>query len=123
MVRDLNFDIDIIACPTIRESDGLAMSSRNSLLTEMGRQHAAILFKSLSAAKEMSDQGERRADKIIQHMTQIIQSVDEARIDYISVADSNTLKELQVIRGSTLISLAVFIEHVRLIDNIMIDVL
>ena len=71
----------------------------------------------------MSDQGERRADKIIQHMTQIIQSVDEARIDYISVADSNTLKELQVIRGSTLISLAVFIEHVRLIDNIMIDVL
>ncbi|MBN1153831.1 pantoate--beta-alanine ligase, partial [candidate division KSB1 bacterium] len=86
MVRDLSFDIDIVACPTVREHDGLAMSSRNSLLTNAGRQRATILYQALSQARGMIEEGERDASKIKDAMHDIISTV-EARIDYISIAD------------------------------------
>ena len=122
MVSDLNYDIDIIACPVIREENGLAMSSRNSRLSDRGREEASAIYKSLSKARELIIKGERDAEKIKKSMGKIIGKVTNERIDYISIANSATLQELEKVSGSVLISLAVYVENIRLIDNLKIEV-
>ncbi|MBV6402130.1 MAG: Pantothenate synthetase [Anaerolineales bacterium] len=120
MVRDLNFPIEIVVCPTAREADGLAMSSRNVYLDADQRKAATILFRSLSAAKELYEAGERDAEKIRGKMKDVLASESLAEPQYISCADYDSLEELDVIRGKTLLSMAVFIGKTRLIDNFIL---
>ncbi len=120
MVSDLNFNLHIIACPTVREPDGLAMSSRNARLTGEARAQANCLFRALLAAREAYMQGEHDSTKIKTIMHRIFQETPKAKVEYTSVADIETLQEVAEIFGTALISLAVFIDDVRLIDNILL---
>jgi pantoate--beta-alanine ligase len=120
MVCDLNMNLDIIVCPTVRESDGLAMSSRNTYLNKEERASAVVLYKSLCLAKDMYEKGERDAAVIRQAMDALISGEPAAKIDYISIADTATLDEVDVIGGRVLVSLAVKLGRPRLIDNIIL---
>lgn len=120
MVRDLDMNTEVIVCPTLREPDGLAMSSRNVYLSPEERRAAAILWKSLELARRLWGQGERNAERIRREMTALIQTEPRAIIDYVSVADAQTLRELDQIEGAALVSLAVKIGKPRLIDNIIL---
>ena len=121
MVRDLNFPIEIVVCPTTREPDGLAMSSRNVYLTEEQRKAATVLYRSLSAAKDLYETGERNAGRLRQTMKDVLASEPLAEAQYVSCADYDTLEELEEIQGKTLLSMAVFIGKTRLIDNFVLD--
>ncbi|MEA3441910.1 MAG: pantoate--beta-alanine ligase [Chloroflexota bacterium] len=121
MVADLNMDLEIVVVPTVRESDGLAMSSRNTYLDPEERPAATVLFKALSLAKELWQQGEKDADQIRRQMTSRIEKEPLAKINYISIVDVNTLEELKIIKPPALASLAVKIGKTRLIDNILLE--
>jgi pantoate--beta-alanine ligase len=120
MTRDLNFPIEIVVCPIIREPDGLAMSSRNVYLDPEQRKAATVLYRSLSAAKETYDRGERDAEKLRQVMKDVLASEPLAQLQYVSCADYDTLAELDTVKGKTLLSMAVFIGKTRLIDNFVL---
>ena len=120
MVADLNMNLEIVVCPTIRESDGLAMSSRNTYLIKEERVSAVVLYKSLCLAKDMYNSGERDAAVIRQAMRDLISGEPAAKIDYISIADAATLDEADIIVGKALVSLAVRLGKPRLIDNIFL---
>jgi len=121
MVADLNLGIEIVVVPTVRESDGLAMSSRNIYLSPGERQAATILFRALTLAQQLSQGGEKDAEKIRRQMTSLIQKEPLARIDYVSIADGKTLEELSLIDHPALASLAVRIGKTRLIDNMPLE--
>ena len=121
MVADLNMGIEIVVVPTIRESDGLAMSSRNIYLGPREREAATILFKALTLARQLWQGGEKDAGKMRRQMTSLIQKEPLAQIDYVSVADAETLEELNLIDRPALASLAVRIGKTRLIDNILLE--
>jgi pantoate--beta-alanine ligase len=121
MTRDLNFPIDIIVCPTVRERDGLAMSSRNAYLNPDERRAATVLHHSLTAACAAFQEGERDAKHLRQMVSDIIASEPLARLQYVSCAHPNTLDELDVVTDRALLSLAVFIGKTRLIDNMILD--
>jgi len=118
MVADLNMNLEVVASPTVRETDGLAMSSRNTYLNPKERQAATVLWKAMSLSKEMYHKGERNADKLRQAITQLISQEPLANIDYVSISDTQTLQELSQIEGTALVSMAVRIGNTRLIDNI-----
>ena len=120
MVADLNMNLEIVVVPTVRETDGLAVSSRNIYLNPEERQAATVLFKALSLAKQLSQDGEKDADKIRQQMTSLIQEEPLAQIDYVSIADADTLEELKMIDRPAVASLAVRIGKTRLIDNMLL---
>ncbi len=120
MTLDLNFPIEIVVCPTVREADGLAMSSRNVYLTDEQRRAATVLFRALSAAKELYESGERDAEKIRERMRTVLAAEPLAEVQYVSCADYDTLEELTEIKGKALLSMAVFIGKTRLIDNIVL---
>jgi pantoate--beta-alanine ligase len=123
MVRDLNLDLEIIVGPTIREPDGLAMSSRNIYLSPERRAESTVLYRSLRLASDLIGKGQRGCPQIISEMMKVIQSV-AAVADYISIADPGTLEEMKSLEPGTwaLISLAVRIGGVRLIDNMVVRV-
>jgi len=121
MVRDLNFPIEVIVCPTTREADGLAMSSRNKYLEGADRQSATVLFRALSAAKSAYEGGERNAEKLRTIMKDTLAAEPRAQVQYVSCADYVTLEELDAVRGKTLLSLAVLIGKTRLIDNFVLE--
>ena len=120
MVRDLNFPLEIVVCPTSREPDGLAMSSRNVYLDPDQRKAATVLFRSLSAAKELYERGERSAEKVRGKMKEVLAGEPLAEPQYISCADYDTLEELDEIKGKALLSMAVFFGKTRLIDNFIL---
>ena len=120
MVSDLKFNLEIVPCPTIREADGLAISSRNRNLGIKEREQAVCLFNALSAAKNSVINGERRAGQLKNVMQDIIRSYSLAKIDYISVANPLTLMEIDTLDDDILISMAVYINDVRLIDNMTV---
>ena len=120
MVTDLNMNSEIVAVPTVRESDGLAMSSRNIYLNPEERQTATVLFKALSLAQQSWQDGEKDANTIRQQMTLLIQKEPLAQIDYVSIADAKTLEELKLLDHPSLASLAVKIGKTRLIDNMLL---
>ncbi|WP_027399383.1 pantoate--beta-alanine ligase [Anaerovorax odorimutans] len=117
MVRDLNMDIEIIGCPTVREKDGLAKSSRNSYLSVQERKAAVILHESLKLAKSMLDSGERNAAKLRDAISNKITSQPLASIVYVSIVDSITLKSVDKIEAPILIAVSVYIGKTKLIDN------
>lgn len=122
MVRDLNMDIEIIGVPTVREPDGLAMSSRNSYLKPQERDSALSLYKSINKAQEMVSQGERDVDKIVAELTRLILSHPYTKIDYVKIVDPTTLEELKQVSKEALLALAVFVGDTRLIDNAIIHI-
>jgi len=121
MVADLNMGIEIVVIPTVREGDGLAMSSRNIYLSPGERQTATILFKALTLARQLRQGGEKDAGKIRRQMTSLIQEEPLAQIDYVSIADIETLEELSLIDHPALASLAVRVGKARLIDNMLLE--
>jgi pantoate--beta-alanine ligase len=121
MVTDLNLAIDIVVVPTVREQDGLAMSSRNTCLSSRERQAATILFKALVYVQELWEGGENDAGKLRKQMTSCIQREPLAQIDYISIADAQTMEELDTIDRPALASVAVRIGNTRLIDNMPLE--
>jgi pantoate--beta-alanine ligase len=120
MVRDLNFPLEVVICPIVREADGLAMSSRNKYLNEADRQAATVLSRALHAAKELYEGGERSAEAIKEKMKEVIRSEPLAQLQYVSCADFDTLQELDVINGKALLSMAVLFGKTRLIDNLVL---
>lgn len=122
MVRDLNFDINVVGCPIVRECDGLAKSSRNIYLSDRERSAALILNKSLNISRDMIIKGEKNTDIIIQAITKNIESEKLAKIDYVEIVDSISLKKVDKIEGSILVALAVFIGNTRLIDNFTYEI-
>jgi len=120
MTRDLNFPIEIVVCPTVREPDGLAMSSRNAYLDSQQRQAATVLYRALNAAKDAYEAGERDAEKLRALMRATIVAEPLAEMQYVSCADYDTLEELDQVTGKTLLSMAVFVGKTRLIDNFVL---
>jgi len=120
MTLDLNFPVKIAVCPTVREGDGLALSSRNAYLNPNERQAATVLYRALVAAKEKFDAGERSAEILRSVMRAVIAAEPLANAQYVSVADPDTLEELLEIRDQALLSLAVRIGNTRLIDNFLL---
>ncbi len=122
MVTDLNFDVKILVVPTVREPDGLAMSSRNTYLTSDQRREATVLFRSLQLAENLIKNGERDAGRIKMAMRRLIKSSSQGKIDYIDVVDTEKLAPVKQIAGEVLVALAVYFGKARLIDNIIIRV-
>ena len=121
MVTDLNLAVDIVVVPTVREKDGLAVSSRNIYLSPGERPAATILFKALTLAWKLWQGGESDANELRKQMTSLVQEEPLVRIDYISIADAETLEELNVIDHAALASLAVRVGNTRLIDNMPLE--
>lgn len=120
MVRDLNFDIKVVGAPTVRESDGLAMSSRNTYLTSEQRMSALALNKSLKKAQSLVENGLKDAAEIIDAAAKLIQSHPETGIDYIAICDPETLDDMKTIDRPALMALAVKVGKARLIDNMIL---
>jgi len=120
MTKDLDFPIEIVVCPTVREADGLAMSSRNAYLNPEERKAARVLFRALSAAKAAYENGERRAETLRRIMTETINVEPLATLQYVSCADYETLQELERVERKALLSMAVFMGKTRLIDNFVL---
>jgi pantoate--beta-alanine ligase len=120
MVLDLNFDIQVVGAPTIREADGLAMSSRNTYLTSKQRMSALTLNKSLKKAQELVDSGLKDAAQIIDAVAKLIQSHPETEIDYIVICDPKTLNDMKTIDRPARMALAVKVGKARLIDNMIL---
>jgi pantoate--beta-alanine ligase len=121
MTRDLSYPIEIVVCPIVREPDGLAMSSRNVYLNPEERRAATVLYRSLSAAKNVYENGERDAEELRQIMREVLATEPEAQMQYVSCADYDTLEELETIKGKALLSMAVFLGKTRLIDNFVLE--
>jgi pantoate--beta-alanine ligase len=121
MVADLNMPLKIVVCPTVREKNGLAMSSRNQYLTPQQKEDAALIYKSLQECWRMTKQGETNAKKIIAEMRKILKKIPSSKIQYISIVDAETLQNVDKITGKVLAAVAVKVGPTRLIDNILIE--
>jgi pantoate--beta-alanine ligase len=119
MVRDLHMSVEVLGMPTVRESDGLAMSSRNTYLLPEERKAALSLYRSLQKAKELLQRGERKADRILHEVKGILQSEPLVRIDYIQLCDAYTLQDVDRIEGDVVVALAAYLGKTRLIDNLV----
>ena len=120
MVRDLNFDLEIVGCPIVREEDGLAKSSRNTYLSPEERKAAVILHKGLTKGEELVRAGEKSAAKVADAIREVIETEPLARIDYVELVDFDTISPIDTITGSVLAAVAVYIGKTRLIDNFIV---
>ena len=121
MVKDLNFNLDVVIAPIVREADGLAMSSRNARLSPEARQQATCLHQALQAAKAAFSGGQHDAEQLRTTMLAEIAQANLAQVDYVSIAHPDTLEELDTIQDCALFSMAVFVDGVRLIDNMVLE--
>lgn len=121
MVKQQNFDVEIVSCPTVRTPEGLAMSSRNARLSPQGLKIALALPRSLKAAESLFLQGERNASRIQKNVEKELSRERSVRIDYAAVVDAETLQETKTVRKQALVAIAAFVEGVRLIDNCLLD--
>ena len=117
MVRDLNFNLEIRVCATVREQDGLAMSSRNAYLSEEERRQATCLYRALCKAEEMFQSGERRAAPIVAAMEEVLAQTPMAKMDYVAVVNPESLREIRRIESEAVVLVAARIGSNRLIDN------
>jgi pantoate--beta-alanine ligase len=120
MTFDLDLPVDIVVCPTVREADGLAMSSRNTYLNPEERRAATVLHRALQAGRLAHADGERDPEALRQVMRAVLAKEPLANVQYVSAADPETLQELQASADRALLSMAVFIGNTRLIDNLMV---
>ncbi|RMF74246.1 MAG: pantoate--beta-alanine ligase [Acidobacteria bacterium] len=122
MIRDLNLDVELVVCPTQRDADGLALSSRNAYLDPDERAAATCLYRALERARELiEDQGVRDARQVEAAMRQVIESEPLARLDYLAITDTETLERVDEIDRRVLVALAVWIGETRLIDNMILE--
>ena len=121
MVKDLNFDIEIVGCPIIREKDGLAKSSRNTYLNDEERQAALCLSRALAKGRKLIENGEKSAQNVIETIRTEIDNEKLAKIDYVEIVDLDTLKPVSEIKMPILAAIAVYIGKTRLIDNFILD--
>jgi len=121
MVTDLNMPLKIVVCPTVRQPDGLAVSSRNQYLTQQQKKDAAFIYKSLQKCHQMIDAGITDVRKIVTEMRNVLGHVPSIHIDYVSIVDAETLQTIEHIAGKALIAVAVKIGSTRLIDNILVE--
>ena len=119
MVRDLHMSVEVVGMPTVREADGLAMSSRNTYLLPEERKAARSLYGSLQKAQELLQKGEQNVDRILQEMKRILQSEPLVRIDYVQVCDARTLEDVKRIERDVVVALAAYLGKTRLIDNLV----
>jgi pantoate--beta-alanine ligase len=122
MIEDLNLAIEMVTVPTVREPDGLAISSRNGYLSEEERRQATVLHEALEYAKRLVQSGERDSEKIISEMTQLIERKPLARIEYVAAVDARDLKTVDSLRGDVLIAVACRFGNARLIDNLNLKI-
>lgn len=122
MVRDLNFDIEVVGCPIIREEDGLAKSSRNTYLSEEERKAAVVLSQALNMGKSLVEQGESSVARVKEVIIEKINTEPLAKIDYVEIVDFNSIEPVETIEASILTAIAVYIGKTRLIDNFIINV-
>jgi pantoate--beta-alanine ligase len=121
MVRDLDFPLEIIVCPTVRESDGLAMSSRNRYLSAEERRQALILSRALRAAELQGARGETGTPALLQTMRATLQEESAIRVDYLAVVDPNTLLPIDTVEFGALVAIAAYVGNTRLIDNVLLS--
>jgi pantoate--beta-alanine ligase len=121
MARDLDFDLEVVVGPTVREPDGLAMSSRNIYLTRAEREEAPVIYRALTRGAELVRQGERRASIVREEIRRMIEQRGIGRLDYVSIVDTDQLQELEQLHGEVLIAVAAWFGRARLIDNMQID--
>jgi pantoate--beta-alanine ligase len=122
MVHDLLMPLEVVVCPTVREADGVAMSSRNAYLNPSERQAAQVLCRALRLAAERLAQGERQGQRLTAQLRQCIAAEPQARLDYVAICDPQTLQEVETLSGTVLVVLAVYIGKTRLIDNALLAV-
>lgn len=120
MVEDLNFDVEIIPGVTVREEDGIAMSSRNSYLSPEERRRATVLYRSLKKGKELFESGERRVSVLSNAVKETIESVDGVSLQYVEIRDAETLERIENVSRPAVIAVAAMVGSVRLIDNIIV---
>ena len=120
MVRDLNFPVEIVACPIVREADGLAMSSRNAYLDPQQRKQALVLYRSLRRVKTFWEAGERNAKKLVAAGCEEIAGEESVRLDYLEIVDPDSLDSLESAAQGALVAVAAFVGATRLIDNILL---
>jgi pantoate--beta-alanine ligase len=121
MVNDLHFCVDIVVCPTLRESDGLAMSSRNRYLSTIQRQDALALSQALFNAKKMVEAGTRSTDRVIAETTHVLGQRRRIRLIYAQIVDRCTMEQMkEILPGKSLLAIAAWVDEVRLIDNILL---
>jgi pantoate--beta-alanine ligase len=120
MVRDLNLPVEIVTCPIVRETDGLAMSSRNAYLDPEQRKRALVLHRSLIRVQRLADAGEREAAKLVAAGREEFAEEGSVRLDYFEIVDADTLNAVQDISGGALVAVAAFVGSTRLIDNILL---
>ena len=121
MVADLNMPLEIVVCPTVRESSGLAVSSRNQYLSDQQKKEAANIHASLQECRRMIDAGVTNTRQIIARMREILNRIPSMEIEYINLVDAGTLKDVEIIKGKVLVAVAVKLGPARLIDNILVD--
>lgn len=121
MVADLNMPLEIVVCPTIREPDGLAISSRNQYLSPQERSQAPVIYRALQHCVELIDAGERDSARIAEEMGKVLGQVPDLRVEYVSIVDAESLQECDRIQGKVLVAVAGRLGSTRLIDNILVD--
>jgi pantoate--beta-alanine ligase len=122
MVADLKMPLEIVVCPTVREADGLAVSSRNKYLSEQQKKDATYIYKSLQKCEEMIKAGIKDAGRIVREMQKVLNEVPSIEIEYVSIVDAESLQNLDRVAGKVLAAVAVRIGPARLIDNIVVDI-
>ncbi len=122
MVEDLNFDIEVVICPTVREEDGLAMSSRNVYLGEEERRAATALYRSLCVARDLLEKGERNSSSILSEMHRVLDEEPLVRPEYVEIVDCQEMRPLDRVEGEVVVALAARVGRARLIDNLMLRV-
>jgi pantoate--beta-alanine ligase len=121
MVRDLNFPVEIVVGPIVREPDGLAMSSRNTYLSPEERKLSLVLYRALTEVKRRFDQGERDAARLVEAGKQVLAREPGVRPDYLEIVDPDTLDPISEVRSETLVAVAAFVGGTRLIDNVLLS--
>jgi pantoate--beta-alanine ligase len=120
MVRDLNFDLEIVGCPIVREADGLAMSSRNRYLTPNERAQALVIQRALTAVSDLVAKSEAPSSQLLEAMREVMAEETDVRIDYVAVVDPNTLEDIPDLQNGGLLAIAAIVGTTRLIDNLLI---
>ena len=120
MVRDLNFDVELVGCAIVRDADGLALSSRNKYLSAAERRHALVLHRTLLRIEQMIANGERKSAALMQGGLEVLLTVPEARIDYLAIVDADSLLPVTLVETGTLVAIAAYLGQTRLIDNFLV---
>jgi pantoate--beta-alanine ligase len=121
MVRDLNFDVELVGCAIVRDADGLALSSRNKYLSATERKHALVLNRALLRIEQMIAKGERKSSALMQGGMEILLAVPEARTDYLAIVDADSLLPVTLVETGTLVAIAAYVGQTRLIDNFLVN--